>query len=483
MSTVSHAPSPAPVSALMLVSRARLALAIKLLAAGTGYGFAVAMARLLGAQGFGIVGVSLAAATFLSVLGARGAQMAALRFVPPLAGSRDAKATLCRFSGWALRRATGGAAAVAIVALPAAAVLADAGWLDGFSPPAILAGLLLVPLVGWSDMVAHLTRASGHLALSLLPKEVFWRASVLLAAALMTTVAPLTPVAVLLVLGLALAAICLAQTALLYRATGIAAAPFPVRPVDRDWPQAARSFWVSSVSNIFLSYGDVALVGIIAGARSAGLYFAANRLAMLLAFLLTSYNVVLGPALADLWQRGEASRFAELVHRATLKATLPTAVLGLGLFVGAPAILGLFGDGFAQAAPVLRLLILARLVNAAAGPTDIALNMAGEHRAAMRASIVALILGAGCLVSGALAMGAPGVAAGVLCASLLRKGLFWDLAHRRLGTRCDIAAAVRAAAAPAASAAPVTPAAPAVPAPGMPAAPVAAAAPAPGAEP
>lgn len=431
-------PQPRPTS---LASDANRALAIKLLAAATTYGFSIFLARLMGARDFGTVAFFLNAALFLSVLGARGQQVAALRFLPPMIASGDVggQKTYLRRTFWL----TGtGSLAVFALALVGALGARRLGWLADFSTPALVAGLALVPLVGWVDLQSHLARSYQRLTLALAPKEILWRALAALAvAAMVAQGARPAPgaVAVLAVLIATLALIAAGQGLLLARAMALPRRG-PAAPPEPDWGRAAGPFWISSVSNIFLANADVLAVGIFAGAANAGIYFAANRLAMLLAFFTTSYNIVLGPALSQAWHAGRRQDAARLVRQATLKMTLPTLALGAMLGVFAPQVLALFGPGFAPASDALRLLLLAGVLNAASGPADIALNMCGAHRAAMRASALSLGLGAALLGLGVALGGVNGVALAVLVATVLRKAMYWWLARRLLGLRCDILA-------------------------------------------
>jgi hypothetical protein len=61
----------------------------------------------------------------------------------------------------------------------------------------------------------------------------------------------------------------------------------------------------------------------------------------------------------------------------------------------------------------------------------------------MRISAVTLILNAGLLSLGAISGSITGVALAVLIGTVLRKGLFWSAALRRMGVRTDILAVSR----------------------------------------
>ena len=424
-----------------LSARANHALLIKLAAALSTYGFSILLARTMSAQGFGQVAFFLNAALILSVLGGRGQQIAALRFLPPLANGPDTGATAAFVS-----RAFSIAAKGTIIVFAATLLLTlgakNLGALTDISHLQIILGFCLIPLVGWVDLQSHIARGFHLIKLSLIPKEILWRSA---AAGLVTALflgqgqIKTTVTSVLWILLITLLIIGLVQGFLLYRATGSRPGFGNISgPALHEIPQATNPFWITSVSNIFLANADVVLVGLCAGTTAAGYYFAANRLAMLLAFPLTSYNVVLGPMLAQAWHKDNRQHVRVIIHSATTKTTVATALISVVLFWLAPQFLGLFGGDFAQATPALRILILAGVINAATGPADIALNMCGFQRQAMLASAASLGLSTLALTIGGLWGGALGVAVAVLAGTVIRKGLFWWLAVRFMSVRTDI---------------------------------------------
>ena len=424
---------------MSLASRSNKTLLIKLAAAGATYGFTLAMARVMPLEAFGVVAFFLNLSLLLSVVGARGQQLSALRHVPELVQRGD-RAGVQAFSDRAIRRAVAGALGVALLA--GAAMLA-AG--TRFATPDLVAGLLLVPLVGWIDMLSHIARGHHRLMLALAPKEILWRAMVALAVlgAASAGLAPPGALTLLALLGATLLGLGVALGLLLWRATGIRPWPGLARGAQTAaWRDSEGPFWLTSVSNIFLANADVLAVGLFAGPAAAGAYFVANRLAMLLSFFQTSTNVVLAPMLSEAWAASDRSRCAGLLTRACLRMSAPTLALGIVLLAAAPWVLAVFGPQYQVAAAPFRLLVLAGIVNALGGAGDIALNMCGGHRAAMRASAVSLGLSTVLLVAGAIGAGTTGVALAVLAGTVLRKVLFWTLALRRLGLRTDILAAL-----------------------------------------
>jgi len=425
---------------MSLSKRANSTLLIKLIAAGTTYGFSILLARMMTPEGFGQIAFFLNSAFLLSVFGACGQQMALLRFIPVQTGIAERIA---------LRRAAFKLAAVGsvltfIVVVAAAQFAMKQGFMAQFSGPSVMLGFALILAIGWADFQSHLARGFHRIPLALIPKEILWRG---FASALVVFVflgsGPVTAVQVLTLLLMSLFVVTLAQHLMVQDMMTSRSGTVRGGVVHYGWKRAIGPFWLTSVSYIFLPNADVIIIGIFLGPRSAGLYFAANRLALLLAYFMTSYNVVVAPMLAEAWQGRDATKAQTILRDATIKASIPTLAFGTALLIFAPAALQVFGPEFVTAAPALRLLVLAGIFNAMTGPADIALNMCGYERSAMRISAVTLILNGGLLGLGVLSGSITGVALAVLVGTVLRKGLFWSAALRHMRVRTDILAFAR----------------------------------------
>jgi len=421
---------------------ANFTLLAKLAAAGVTYGFTILLARVMTAADFGQVAVYLNLALLFSVVGACGQQMSLLRFLPPRRKNIHSPQLRGLMSNAARLTALGTVLTFAILII-AAFLARRMGGIQTLSAFSIVLGLGLILVVGWADFQAHFARGYHHIQAAIIPKEILWRLIVGIIVLVYSLAARPNAVVVLIFLFTTLIVLNIAQMRWIRSKVAMPNLSLTGRvPDDPQWRKSVIPFWVTSVSNIFLANADVICVGLFLGPEPAAYYFAANRLAMLLAFFLTSYNVVLGPMLSEAWSWGQRSQIAEMVQSTTRRTTLLTAMLGAPLFIAAPYVLQLFGSDFEQADLVFRILVLAAMLNAATGPADIVLNMCGFERQAMRASAVALLVSAGLLVVGAVVGGSVGVALAVLVATALRKFLFLRQTVRLMSLRTDILAAL-----------------------------------------
>lgn len=422
---------------MSLTERAKSTLLIKLIAAATTYGFSILLARVMSPEGFGQVAFFLNAAFLLSVVGACGQQTALLRFIPVQTGAPEQMA----LRRAAFRLAATGTIVTFVVAVISTFFAIGKDVLTQFAGFSVVLGFALTLAVGWADFQAHLARGFHRIALALIPKEVLWRGiTAIVVVFVFLGKGEVAASQVMVILLVSLIVITLSQHLILQELMTSRGGTRRGQLVHYGWKRAVGPFWLTSVSNVFLANADVIVVGMVLGARAAGFYFAANRLALLLGFFSTSYNVALAPMLSGVWQNGDQTQARIFLREATVRASIPTFVFGGLLLAFAPLALQMFGAEFTAATPALRLLLVAAMLNAATGPADIALNMCGYDRSAMRISAVSLVLNAGLLWFGVISGTITGVALAVLAGTALRKGLFWAAAWRQMGIRTDILA-------------------------------------------
>ncbi|MCC9620188.1 oligosaccharide flippase family protein [Thalassospira sp. MA62] len=149
----------------------------------------------------------------------------------------------------------------------------------------------------------------------------------------------------------------------------------------RLWLQLGFNVLFSKFSVALLNQAPVVLAGVLLSASDAGEIGAVIRLSMLVAFALTAVNSVVSPFLSRAMTEGDTWELQSLVTRATAFSMLVAVPVCCVFFVFAPFLLSLFGDGYAQAVPYLRMMLLAYGIQAACGPSVALLNMTGIHRA------------------------------------------------------------------------------------------------------
>lgn len=122
-----------------------------------------------------------------------------------------------------------------------------------------------------------------------------------------------------------------------------------------------------------------------------GLYAAAFKISMLSSIALKSVNSVTSPQFAALFKEGKFDELKQIVRFSTLLSVLVSIPIILLCVIIPQYILSLYGSEFMVAAYVLQVLALARLVDSAAGPTVVLLQMTDSEKAFRNITFLTLI--------------------------------------------------------------------------------------------
>ena len=209
-----------------------------------------------------------------------------------------------------------------------------------------------------------------------------------------------------------------------------AAAPATER---RNWLNASFAMMFLMSFGPILNQISIVILGAMDGNTAAGQYGAAVRISYIIQPFIVAQNVAIQPMIADLLARGdrdELRRITQIAARLVFLAAMAAAAV---MVVFGEWILGLLGEGFVSAYPVLVIMIGANLVFAAAGPASMLLNMSGNHD--VSAKILALCAAINLILLVALIpnYGAVGAAIATMLTMSVWCGLMVLAAWRRLG--------------------------------------------------
>jgi O-antigen/teichoic acid export membrane protein len=139
---------------------------------------------------------------------------------------------------------------------------------------------------------------------------------------------------------------------------------------------------------------DLAVLGAFMPAAYVGVYYVAQQVATLPAKLKTSFEPVLGPAIARRIAAGDRSAVARQVRQVTY--WIIAAQLGIAIALGIPgrAVMALVGSGFTSGTAMLGFLLAAEVIAAAAVVSEAALIYVARTRN-MIISLIMLALEAG----------------------------------------------------------------------------------------
>ncbi len=166
---------------------------------------------------------------------------------------------------------------------------------------------------------------------------------------------------------------------------------------------------------------DLWVLGFFGSDTDVAIYGAAQRLTLLLLFIMTSINLVIPPALATAYKQGNLKNLQWLT-RATATAGVLFALPFTLVFVLFPKLImgTVYGPIFAGGATVLMILSIGRFSGAASGNRIQLLQMTGHHSLITKNSIVFLFVSFALCLSLVKEFGAEGVAAGSAVSMIVR---------------------------------------------------------------
>ncbi|MCP3390771.1 polysaccharide biosynthesis C-terminal domain-containing protein [Bradyrhizobium sp. CCGB12] len=329
-------------------------------------------ARTMSPDGFGIFATWLSVAQIASVVGLVGQESLLVRFLNEYqVGNRPDLTKGVLLSSLKISSV---AMLIVIGAIAIAASLKGDWWLLIFAVSAytaVNAGLMLGSQIARS--LVSILMGEGN-------REFFWRVGVVLfLLAIMFGYARLDPAELFAVMTIAMSVGLAAQIVSIVRALpdlrGTTARFEPSR-----WRSSALHFWIASVLEAANQYFDVILVYWMLDPATAGIYFAASRLANIFAMLsaaLYSFGARRLPSLYFSKNHQEFERTLQLMAEVTGLCVISGLFL---IWIGGPHLLNLFGPHFAAQHWVLIVLAIGTAFQAAGGPSAAILQLTGHER-------------------------------------------------------------------------------------------------------
>lgn len=394
----------------------------------------VVLARVLGAEGYGVFAYVAAWVTALGLLARFGFPTSLLRFVASYQ-SRQEWGLLQGVIRFAEVRVIAGSVLVAVLA--SAVIWALAERIGSGLAQAFLVGIWAVPLVALVEVRCAIARALGRITTALVPGRLVPQAVLVagIGAAFLLSAGNVDPT---LAMGLRVAgfAAALALAAWVARDARQAVVP-PGQPVLTGeapaWRKAALALLALAALQAVRRHADVLLVGVLLDTTEAGIYRVAAYVAGLVVFPLGAINIVFAPVIAACHARGDRAGLQTMVTATARWITATAVVIALPLLVVPELVLGLFGPDFVAGAPALRILLVAQLVNAATGSVGFLMTMTGHERHVTVVFGITSALAVVLTVALVPALGIDGAAIATATGLVLLNAVLAVLVYRRLG--------------------------------------------------
>jgi len=200
----------------------------------------------------------------------------------------------------------------------------------------------------------------------------------------------------------------------------------------------AMPIFATRVSDLVIKHSGVLVLGLAAGPALVGEFFVAERLAQLAALPALVVGAVIQPWLASAHAAGDHAQLQRVVTQAVHTTLWPSLTAAVVIQAAAGMLLGLFGSGFVEAAPVLSVLMLAHVAAALLGPNSQILMMSGYAALAMRIWATAALLHVLLLAVLVPQFAAMGAAGALLATTVIANAASLWAVRTRLGLRSSL---------------------------------------------
>lgn len=184
------------------------------------------------------------------------------------------------------------------------------------------------------------------------------------------------------------------------------------------WTKIKPFFWVSILQQAVLWISTLAL-GIWGDEREVGIFSAANRVAMLMIFILYAINSISAPKFAELYQAGQLDMLEKLArHTTSLMAAIGIPFLGFFILFS-KTIMGIFGSDFVDGWLILVIIASGLFVNICMGSVGSILMMCGGENLMRNQLLVATVL---CIVLNLALVPTIGIVGAAIATALIHGG-------------------------------------------------------------
>jgi O-antigen/teichoic acid export membrane protein len=296
------------------------------------------------------------------------------------------------------------------------------GWLT-YSTVPLLIGVGMIPLQALVKLQLDLARAIDDIVLAYAPHRIIWPVLVLLGGfVLLETHHPLTSGLMICVASFLLFAALLFQFWLIQEKID--------RDIERVDPIYSYRKWIDVALSVLIQVGilelldrtDILMIGSWLGPEEAGIYGAAAKTAMWVAFVLQTVNMVSAPAFAALYAQNDLKGLQNIVSTVAVWIFWPSLTVAFFLFVLARPVLGMFGLEFMAASWDLKILILGQIVNALCGSVGYLMVMTGHQNKSVKVFALSTLIN---IAGNAIAIPLCGRVGAAIATSITM--IFWNI--------------------------------------------------------
>lgn len=162
---------------------------------------------------------------------------------------------------------------------------------------------------------------------------------------------------------------------------------------SKGFYRSLPDFLLVGVIFYYTQWGAGIVLGFFHDESDVAIFSLGLRLAMIIGFILTVYDSILGPKFARLHHENNQEGLRILAQKSAFQMTCVALIPATIFIIWPEAVLSLFGTGYSEASSVLRILVFAQLINVMTGSIILLLLMADEQKSARNILIWSVVIG------------------------------------------------------------------------------------------
>lgn len=389
---------------------ASTALLIKVLSGLLTFLMFMVVARVLTTDQFGIFGVGFSLALFSSVVGGLGLGTLIMRLWPEYSVTgKNQLASQAML--WAFKKTFFFSLIPASFVCLMFIVLDIFEFKDHYDLNFGISIAALTISMSLSEFVSAALRAQRKLTLALAPKDVFWRFLVILLFGFIyrkdisVDASQVLYGCALILLLVTIIQIAVSELKDILKGNQAVAGEYKT-----EWMTLTKPIWLGAIVFSSTMHADMMLVSFFLDAESIAAYFAALKIASVLAMPILAINQLSGPMISKHFHAGDVSTLQKNLKLYLIFCTAVVLPMVLIIVLYGRDLLSLFNPDFADAYLVLVVLSIGYLFHCLSGPAGVLLQMTGRSALALRTSFATQITALLVFPFAASTLGSMGVA-------------------------------------------------------------------------
>ena len=166
----------------------------------------------------------------------------------------------------------------------------------------------------------------------------------------------------------------------------------------KQFKATSNVFFTMTLAELMQTVITVMIAGVLLNSSELGMLKVAERIALLISFILAVINGVLPPVFAKLYNQGNTLEISKIARKGVQAGLILTSPVILVCLIAPSWVLSHFGAEFCEASTLLRIIVLAQAFNVATGSVGFILNMTGNARLMRNISLICNAFGVGIIL-------------------------------------------------------------------------------------